>query len=181
MLLTRGALLLTFREQSSPALQMYFCTPEIHFTIYPCSPSLHRNAWHTRHPHTCSMTKPPEENVVRGSSSVISLKLRGALKRKTYYCAFAKPFSACLLGSLGKRQFGSCRSQRKIAETGFSRIFSSFTGLAFLWILFRSNVVMQKETQKKKPKQNPENKNPNNHNKRSIPIPIEAEVADVRR
>ncbi|CAM9975504.1 unnamed protein product, partial [Bubo scandiacus] len=35
-----------------------------------------------------------------------------------------------------------------------------------------SNVVMQK---------NPENKNPNNHNKiRSMPIPIEAEVVDVR-
>lgn len=149
MLLTRGALLLTFTEQSSCALQIYFCTHEIHFTIYPYSSSLHRNAWHTCHPHTCSMTKPPEENVVWGSSSMISLKLRGALKRKTYYCAFAKPFSACLLGSLGKRQFGSCRSQRKIVETGFSRVFSSFTGLAFLWILFRSNVVMQK-TQKTK-------------------------------
>lgn len=35
-------------------------------------------------------------------------------------------------------------SKKKIVETGFSRIFSSVTGLAFLWILFRSSVVMQK-------------------------------------
>lgn len=102
---------------------------------------------------------------------MISLKLRGALKRKTYYCAFAKPFSACLLGSLGRRQFGSCRSQRKIVETGFPGIFPSFTGFAFLWVPFRSA--------KENP---PENKNPNNHDKiRSVPIPTEAEVADVGR
>lgn len=141
MLLTR---VLTIREQLPCALLIYFCTYKIHFTVYLYSLSLHRNVWHTCHLHTCSMTKPPEENVVWGSSSMISLKLRGALKRKTYYCAFAKPFSACLLGSLGKRQFGSCRSQQKIVETGFCRIFSSFTGLAFLWILFRLNMVVQK-------------------------------------
>lgn len=81
---------------------------------------------------------------------MISLKLRGALKRKTYYCAFAKPFSACLLGSLGRRQFGSCQSQRKIVETGFPRIFPPFTGFAFLWVLFRSNVVQKKTHQKMK-------------------------------
>lgn len=143
MLLTR---VLTIREQLSCALLIYFCTHKIHFTIYLYSLSLCRNVWHTCHPHICSMTKPPEENVVWGSSSMISLKLRGALKRKTYYCAFAKPFSACLLGSLGKRQFGSCQSQRKIVETGFSRIFPPFTGLAFLWILSRLKVVMQKDS-----------------------------------
>lgn len=106
---------------------------------------------------------------------MISLKLRGALKRKTYYCAFAKPFSACLLGSLGRRQFGSCRSRWKFVETGFPRIFPSFTGFAFLWVLLRSDVVLQKKTHQK-------SKNPNNHDKiRSMPIPTEAEVADVGR
>lgn len=104
---------------------------------------------------------------------MISLKLRGALKRKTYYCAFAKPFSACLLGSLGRRQFGSCRSRWKFVETGFPRIFSFF-----YWVCFSlGSALIKCGPAKENP---PENKNPNNHDKiRSMPIPTEAEVADV--
>lgn len=72
MVLVRGVLLLTFRERSSLALQPYFHTHKIHFTIYPCSSPLHSNAWSICRPYTCSMSKPPKENVVWGASSMIS-------------------------------------------------------------------------------------------------------------
>lgn len=172
MLLTRGALLLTFREQSSRALQIYFCTHKIHFTIYPYPSPLHRNAWHTCHPHTYSMTKPPEENVVWLFIQHDFTEAQRCFEKENLLLCICKTFQCLLAGQLGQ---GTIWKLPESAENCGDRLFSDI--FFFYWVSFSLDSVQIECGHAK----NPENKSPNNHNKiRSMPIPIEAEVVDVR-